>query len=139
MQHEDRFNVNRGRQLLLALLIASCAMTALFGLHQVIVAEKPPLVPICRFIIALFIAYFVFKGSMIARVLFALGSGLSAASLLAAAASLGLAQGNIETSVEFLLMASINAFAVWAMFGVPHIQAYWATQKPGQDSSTAEQ
>lgn len=66
--------------------------------------------------------------------IFALSSGVAAAGGFSAAASFGLAKGNGDAAVVFLLSACVNAFAVWAMFGVPQIQAYWATVRADGDA-----
>lgn len=137
MRHEDHSDADRGRQLLIAILFFFCAASAIFGLNQIITGSKPPLVPVGRFALSVLLSYFVFKGSLIARVLFSVLSGIAAVMWAWIAITLALPKG-IDGAALLLLQAAFNAFAAWAIFGVPHIRAYWTTLKLEGDQSAGQ-
>ena len=137
MQDEIREDAARGRQLLIAVLFFFCASSALFGFNQIITGARAPLVPVIRFALSVLLAYFVFKGSYIARVLFAVLSGIASALWVWIAIALALPNG-IDGAALIFLKAAFSAFAAWAMFGVPQIQVYWATVRADGDGSMEE-
>ena len=114
-----------GRTQLLAILYTFCAISAVVGLLQIASGSKAPFVPVVRFGLTVVLAYFVFRGSIGARVLLAFLSVIAALFGLYYAVEL-LTKLDVEAAAIFAILAGFYTLAAWAIFQSPHIQAYWA-------------
>lgn len=129
-------SAEHGRMLLLGLLFTFCAITTIIGINQLILGSKSAFIVAGRFGLALLLAYFVFKGSLAARAIFAFLCGTAALLWLYNAIALVLPSGNLSFGVVFLLYAGFYTLAAWAVFRSPPIQAYWDALKPKSSGAT---
>lgn len=132
MTDEDRvaaYDAARGRTLLLGILWVSCAVSAVMGLNQILSESKPPHVPVIRFGLTVLLAYFVYRGSLVARVIFAVLC-VTAALMVLYYSAIAISGINLEGTAVLVLLAGYYLLAAWAVFGSAPIRAFWASRLP---------
>jgi hypothetical protein len=133
MSDDDHFAAGdaaaRGRTLRLGGLVILCGISAFTGLIQIFAGSKPALVPLIRFGLSVVLAYFVFNGSLIARVIFAILCVLAALVSLYGAMSLALADFDSPGAGTLLVWGGFYLLAAWAPWSPP-IKPYWDSLRP---------
>jgi hypothetical protein len=119
---------DRGRSLLLGILVIFCAISAFNAILQFVDGSKP-LVALIRFGLSVLLAYFVFSGSLVARVIFSVLCVLGALMSLYAAVTLVMADLQSRVAVTFFLWGGFYLLAAWAPWSRP-VQAYWSSLQP---------
>jgi hypothetical protein len=121
---------DRGRSLMLGLLVIFCAISAISGFMQLSSGgAKPAVVPLVRFGLSVLVAYFVYKGSVAARIIFAILCVLGALASFYYAVLLLTADLQSTGAATLLLWGGFYLLAAWAPWSRP-VQAYWTSLHP---------
>jgi len=118
----------RGRTLMLGLLVIFCLISAFNATLQIIDGSKP-FVGLIRFGLSVLLAYFVYAGSLAARIIFAILCVLG--SLMSLYAAVVLLAGDLQSrvAVTFLVWGGVYLLAAGAPWSRP-VQAYWNSLQP---------
>jgi hypothetical protein len=132
MPHDDHESTSelaeRGRSLLLGVLVIFCAISAFNATLQFVDGSKP-FVALIRFGLSVLLAYVVFRGSFAARVIFSVLCVLGSLMSLYTAVVLLLADLQSRVAVTFLLWGGFYTLAAWAPWSRP-VLAYWNSRQP---------